>query len=213
VIPRRRTLRIGSDHVIVHDERLVVVSRADMDAWQVRAKRRALITFDGRTWRVAQRTPVPPDAIRYDLVRWDPPAHEIVGFTIEYGEAYVADRDRRASADRRIGRVSRRWQLVAPLTGFLNAGIKERLETRYGLDPVATTRQSVFMEAIAILSGLALTQIGMVSRGFPSLPFLVLAVVLTPDAVIRWDRILGEDRSPPGFYEWLWNPRGRNRKR
>jgi len=33
---------------------------------------------------------------------------------------------------------------------------------------------------------------------------LIVVFVLLPDALFRYDRLLHEERYPPGFYQWLW---------
>ena len=202
-----RTLRIGSDHVIIHDDRVVVLSRAYMELWTVRSHRKTVIRFEGRDWCVIGLSAAPPESTRYTLAPWEAGDSEVVGVTIEYGPDYVAGRDRTAAQSRKTRRVSGWLRMIAPFTGFLGASTKGRLEESYGIDPVASTKQSVIMETIVALCGLALTQIGMVSGGFPVAPFLVIALALAPDAAVRWDRVLGEQRPPPGFYEWILRAR------
>jgi hypothetical protein len=127
---------------------------------------------------------------------------------VEYGPEYAVSRDRAAALSKHTRRVSGLLRIVSPFTGFLSARIKGRLEESYGLDSVASTKQSIVIESVLALCGLALTQIGMSSGGFPWLPFLGVTVFLAPDAAVRWDRVLGEQRPPPGFYEWtLRRPR------
>ena len=201
-MPPGRTVRIGSDHVIVQDDRVVVISRATMEAWEVRGHRQTLIRFEGRDWRIVERTVVPPDATRYVLVAWEADSHRIPGVTVEYGPEYAAARDRSARLVKRTRRASGLLRIASPFTGFLSGRIKDRLEVTYGIDPVASTKQSVIIEAILALGGLVATQIGMAGGGFPWYPFLAVTILLAPDVVVRWDRILGEQRPPPGFYEW-----------
>ena len=189
---------------MVHDDRVIVISHANMDAWEVRTHRQTLIRFEGREWRVVERTVVPPAATRYALAPWDADSHQIAGVTVDYGAAYVAVRDRTAADVKRLRRVSGWLRLVSPLTGFLTARAKDRLEHSYGIDPVASTKQSVILETIVVLLGLALTEIGMVTGAFPTRPFLTAANALAPDAIVRWDRVLREHRPPPGFYEWVF---------
>jgi len=203
-----RSLRVGSDHVIVHPDRLIVISRANMDAWTVRSHRQLLVRFEGRNWRIAETSVVPPDSTRYTLAPWEAGDHVIVGSTIDYGPEYVAERDRAAAHSDRHRRASGRMRLVAPFTGFLSARIKGRLEVSHGIDPVASTKQSVIMETIVILQLFGAMQVAMMTGAFPYLPCLEGALFLIPDAAVRWDRVLAEVRPPPGFYEWLFR-RGR----
>lgn len=203
-----QTRRIGSDHVIVGDNRVIVVSRARMESWRVRSYRQTQVRFEGRNWRIAETAFAPPDSTRYTLVPWEGNDHDVIGLTIEYGPDYVANRDRAAKQDNRHRRASGWLRYVAPFTGFLSARIKDRLEVSYGIDPVATTKQSVIMETLAIMGGFVVAQIGMVTGVIAAPPFFAFSLLLLPDAAVRWDRVLAEQRPPPGFYEWLfrWRP-------
>jgi hypothetical protein len=193
--------RIGSDHVVLADDRLVVISRAHMEAWSVRKYRQTLIRFNDREWRVIETRVVPPDATQYTLAPWDLGPHDVVGQTVDYGASYVADRDRLKTETTRVRRASHMLRMVAPFTGFLSARIKDRLEVLYGIDPVATTRQTCFMQGLVAICAMAVMQVGVAPR-----LCLLLAIVLLLDAAVRWDRVLAEQRPPPGFYEWfrLW---------
>ena len=198
------TRRVGSDHVIVHDERLIVISRAHMEAWDVRTYRQTLIRFEDRNWRIVETNFVPPESTRYTLVPWDLSDQDVIGRTIEYGPEYVVARDRDFIRTKRARRASGLMRIVAPFTGFLSSRIKNRLEASYGIDPMASTKQSVIMETMAILCGFVVTTLGIVTGAIPFLPFLAISLALLPDAAIRWDRVLAEQRPPPGFYEWIF---------
>ena len=199
-----RTVRVGPDHVIVHDDRLIVISRAHMDAWKIRTHRHALIRFDGRSWRVVDISAVPPNATRYALAPWDLSEHDVVGMTIEYGEDYVAARDHTAKIATRRRQTSELMRVVGPFTGFLSARIKDRLEHSADIDPVRSTKQSVLIESMVGLCSLAVMNVALMTHIFPTWPFAVVAVILGADAAVRWDRVLGEQRPPPGFYEWVF---------
>jgi fucose permease len=99
---------------------------------------------------------------------------------------------------------------VSPLIGFLPARTKARLELTHGVDPVATTFQSVFVEFLITLGAFAMSAIGKMiealeghNAGISSKLFVGIAIVVGLDAAMRYDRILREERPPPGFYEWL----------
>jgi len=175
-----------------------------MEEWEVRTYRQTVIRFEERNWRIVETVFVPPDATRYTLIPWDLSEQDVVGRTIEYGPEFAAARDRHFVRTKRLRRSSGLMRLVAPFTGFLSARIKDRLEDSYGIDPVASTKQSVIMETIAIMNGFALMQVGMMTGAFPYLPPLAASLVLLPDAAVRWDRVLREQRPPPGFYEWMF---------
>jgi len=200
------TRSIGSDHVILDDERLVVISRAYMDAWQVRSFRINVIRFDNRDWYVTERTAVPPDSTRYTLSPWHSKDHDVIGLTIEYGPDYVAARDRAAMQVAQVRRVSGLLRIAAPFTGFLSARIKNRLEAKYGIDPVLSSKQSVLMQTFASI-GLSGASLVVAVANLPLLPLIALVGVLVTDASVRWSCILDEERPPPGFYEWLFRLR------
>ena len=209
---RRKTRHIGADEVVLDDDRLLVVSRVDMEGWEVRRHRQTLIRFDGRTWCVTRKTPGAGETIEYELVPWRPVDQQLTGPEIDYGPAYVALRDRSLAVGRRRGRTAALLRVVAPLTGFLPARAKGWLEIVYGIDPVASTFNSVFLEYLIALGAIALTAIGLISGVFSVGPFVLLALVFAVDGVVRWDRIIGEERPAPGFYEWLVKRRGSPRR-
>ena len=102
---------------------------------------------------------------------------------------------------------------MSPIVGFLSARIKGRLEETYGIDCVNTTWHSICVEGILALAGLALAAIGIISGRYPFLGLLLLpAIVLAADGTVRWERILWEERPPPGFYEWLFKRESRQRR-
>jgi hypothetical protein len=174
-----------------------------MDGWDVRRHRHALIRFDGRTWRVTGKTAFASDKVHYELAAWDPGDREPVGPTIDYSPAYVAARDRALVAQRRRQQTRLWLTTISPFTGFLSARVKGWLEERYGLDPVATTWNSIVIEYVVAIASTAATAIGLNSGGFSVLPFAIAAIASTTDAIVRWDRLLWEERPPPGFFEWI----------
>ena len=205
------TLRIGSDHVIVQSDRLVVISRAHMDGWQVRTYRPTLIRFAERDWRVAETRVVPPDATQYTLVPWDRSEQDVIGQTIDYGPAFVEERDRALIQARKSSRVTGMLRVVAPFTGFLSGRIKNWLEVTYGLDSVATTKQSVIIQTMATIAALAAIQVLTIATTLRPFPFLFGALLFLLDAAVRWHRVLDEQRPPPGLFEWVFTVRMRSR--
>jgi hypothetical protein len=208
-----RTRDVGTDRVTPQGDHLLVVSRADMADWEVRRHRASLIRFDGRTWRVARKAPGVDGTFQYTLAPWQPDAQHIIGPEIEYGHAYVAKRDLAIDTRRRRNRFVLFVRMATPLAGFLPARTKERLEAHYGLDPVAATFQSVFLEFLITLAATAVAAIAIfVGWWVPLALLLATAVVVGVDGAVRWGRILQEQRPPPGFYEWLIR-RGGGRRR
>jgi len=214
-VARSKTRHIGTDVVVVEGDRLLVISRVNMDGWDVRKHRASLILFDGRTWRVAAKTTGADKAIHYELVPWQPGEQDIIGPEIDYTPEYVALRDHRATIGDRRSRVTSALRIISPLIGFLPGRTKARLEAAYGVDPVATTFQSIFLEFLVTIGCLAMASIGMAAfagtivyklPGGPAVPavlFVAMGVVVGIDGSVRYGRILREDRQPPGFYEWL----------
>jgi hypothetical protein len=201
-----RTLRIGTDLVVFQADRALVIARAAMDGWDVRQHRHALIHFDDRRWRIVNRAAFDGDTVRYELEPWEPNEHEVASIEIHYTPDYVAARDRAMLAHQKRQRASLFFIAYAPFTGFLPASVKDTLESRYGIDPVKSSWHSVIIEYLVALVSLALASIGMISGKFSGMVFIPVAIVIAVDGVIRWERILGEERPPPGFYEWLFRP-------
>ena len=132
------------------------------------------------------------------------------GVEIDYGPEYVRLRDEALGLARRRVAGSGLLHLLSPLIGFLGSGIKRRLEASFGLDPVAATRRSIYLEVLFVLGSGTLVSIGaMVAALGSASPWpirpLVLGFLFTAlDALMRYDRLLHEERYPPGFYQWLW---------
>jgi hypothetical protein len=147
---------------------------------------------------------------RYQLEPWDPLDGEVTGDEIGYGAEYVALRDHVQTVGRRRNRVTVALGCIGPLVGFLWGPTKGRLEERYGIDPVASTFASVWIEVVMAFGALAVTAIGTMvmglggNSGLPVQSCLLIAVGAVVDAAARWSRLLGEERPGPGFYEWLF---------
>jgi hypothetical protein len=180
-----------------------------MPEWDIRQHRVTLIRFDGATWRVDSKT-MANGKVRYQLAPWVPADEYVIGREIEYGDAYVAARDRHRTSGRRSNRVTSLLRMISPLIGFLSARTKAELEARYGVDPVSTTFQSVFLELLVTIGSLVMAVIGIFALGLSGSTaglsvklFLALAVVAAVDGSVRYGRILREERPPVGFLEWI----------
>ena len=194
---------------MTHGDGLIVITAMEMPDWDVRQHRATCIRFEGKTWRVASKT-MNAGKIHYELAPWDPADYERTGRQIDYDFNYVALRDRAAPTIRARSRVTGLLRWVSPLIGFLPARTKARLELTHGVDPVATTFQSVFVEFLITLGAFAMSAIGKMieaheghSAGISVKLFVGIGLVFVLDAAMRYDRILREERPPPGFYEWL----------
>jgi hypothetical protein len=169
----------------------------EMPDFEVRQHRATVIRFENKTWRVASKT-TNAGKLHYELARWELADHERPGRQIDYSAEYVAARDQAAPKDRAQNRVTGFFRYVTPLIGFLPARTKARLEMTHGVDPVSATFQSVFLEALITLGSITLAVIGVTLR-----PAIVIAIVVAVDGSMRYSSILGEERPPPGFYEWM----------
>ena len=182
---------------MVQGDRLLVITAMEMPDFEVRQHRATLIRFEGTTWRVAAKTTA-AGKIHYELARWDPADYERTGRHIDYSAEYVAVRDQAAPKDRAQNRVTGFFRYVTPLIGFLPARTKARLEMTHGVDPVSATFQSVFLELLITIGSLTLAVIGVTL-----IPAIVFGIVVAVDGSMRYASILGEERPPPGFYEWM----------
>lgn len=209
--------RVGSDRVTAADGRLVVESRADMPGWEVRDFRRAAIVYRGGRWFVAAKERS-GGGFRYTLEPWDDERNDIDGGSIEYDERYVVERDR-ARRGRAVAKGVHPFLIpLYPLIGLLPGAVKRRLADGWGISEERATVQSLVLEAVAALMIMALLSISSVARGIgpmfgvDSIPWLrdsgraglVALVLVVPDIVIRYARILGESAHPYGFWEWLF---------
>src|SRR5688500_1277582 len=148
-MPEGRTEAVGSDVVRFRGSALVVESAADMPDWDFRDYRRTAVLFRDRKYCVAEKRLVPGGWYRYVLEPWVDGA-DVPGRTITYDAGYSAARDAAARDGARRDRVSAALFFVSPLLGLLPARAKLALNDRYAFDPSTVTRQSVFLERIAL---------------------------------------------------------------
>ena len=140
------------------------------------------------------------------------------GLEIDYGPEYVRLRDAAVGVERRRDLGGGLLHLLSPLVGFLGSGTKRRLEASYGVDPVAATRRSIYLEVLFLLGSGALISIGLMvsalGKGspWPVRPFVLGFLFTALDALMRYDRLLNEERYPPGLFQWLWKWKGRGRR-
>jgi hypothetical protein len=209
---------VGDDRVILRGEHLAVLSSTEMPDWEVRAHRKALIRYDGRTWTPLRKVACPGKRFRYELTPWNPGPMDAPGVEIDYGPDYVRHRDEAIRAGRRMNVVSTLLHWSSPLIGFLGSGTKRRLEAVYGLDPVAATRRSLHLEILLLLGSGALISIGKMVEAlgsappWPVRPMVFGFVLVGLDTLMRYSRVLREERYPPGLFQWLWNWIGRGRR-
>jgi hypothetical protein len=204
---------VGTDRVRSCGDRLIIETRTAM-GWEVRPHRRLLIRFDERAWTPRHIEHGKDGASRYELEPWTPAPLEIPGGEIEYGPAYVERRDRAAASRARCERMGTTLNLVSPLVGLLGARLKGRIEEQLGIDARIATVRSVAIElllvgpamAIVAMQGVA-TGVAGEDAGLPWRTCAVVAVVFASDALVRWGRLIAEERPPVGFLEWIWRRR------
>jgi hypothetical protein len=208
------TRRFGRDRVEIYGDRLTIITPAgDMPGWEVRRYRAPVVRFEGRTWRITARTRGRDKTTRYDLEAWEPHHGDVPGPEIEYSAASVELRDHADDLGRKRSRVTGVLGFITPLTGFLPAKTKDRLEAVYGIDPVASTHASVMIEAIVALGAFVLATIAQFvkiygySSGISATWMVVIGAVVAIDAGIRWSRLMADERPAPGFYEWVFRRR------
>jgi hypothetical protein len=209
--------RVGSDRVSIEGARLVVESRADMPGWEVRSFRRASIVYRGDRYFVAAKDRE-GGRFRYTLERWDDDRGDIDGGSIEYDAHYVAARDGTARARAAASGVRALLVPFYPLIGMLPGSVKRRLADRFGISEERATVLSVVLEAslaLMIMGLLTISNVGGIygrALGVESIPWLrnvpemgmVALMLLVPDVLMRYAKILGESAHPYGFWEWLF---------
>lgn len=202
--------RIGPDRVLVGGDRLVIESPVDMEYWEVRTYRHTMIGFAGRCWRIVRTGTGSNKAFRYELEPWTPSPAELTGPTCDYGPAFVERRDRESADRRRRHMVGVFLVLVLPLIGVLGSATKRRIEARHAIRAIAATRASLYVEGVMMLASATLLVIGSMVTvlGYPAPwplgPLALGALILSPDLLFRYDRLVCEEQYPPGFYQWLW---------
>ena len=203
-------LHIGSDRVLVWRDRLVIESPIDMEFWEVRTYRHTLIRFRGREWRIVRTGTGSRKTARYELEPWTPRPTELIGPTCDYGPAFVKQRARDYAESRRRTAVGMFLMLLLPLVGMLGSETKRLIEERYAIGAIAATRASLYFEVVLVLASATLLLIGVFVVGlqnptpWPLSPLAVGALVLPPDLLIRYDRLIRDEQYPPGFYQWVW---------
>ncbi len=186
-----------------------------MEHWEVRTYRHTMIRFQGRGWRIVRTGTGFKNAVRYELEPWTPGPMELTGPTCDYGPAFVEQRDREYADRRRRHTVGVFLMLVLPLVGVLGSETKRRIEERYAVRAVAATWASLYVEGVIMLASATLLLIGSMVTAlgdpapWPLGPFALEALVLPPDLLFRYDRLICEEQYPPGFYQWVWRRKTR----
>lgn len=216
--------RIGTDRILLASGRVVVLSRADMPGWEVRTFRRTAILFRGGRYFVAVKERTEGSALeaggfRYVLERWPEDREDQAGGEMEYDAHYVAARDAENTA-RAAAKGVRAFLLpLYPLIGLLPGNVKRRLADRYGIREDLSTALSLWLELVVCAACAALFTIHSMTGVYGTAlgvrdPISWLGniaglaagglLLIAPDLVMRYSRILGESDHPWGFWEWLF---------
>ena len=209
----RRHAVLGSDHLSIEPERLVIRSPVDMLDWQARDFRRIQVQHAGRSWKLVAKVPGVNDTVRYELLPWPDDRSDLPGGVIVYDEAYVEARDAERDRSTRADKAGLPGFVLRPLIGLLPVRMKRRLEVSGYGDAVVTTRASRSVVYTALLLGSSMGTVLMVGGGMAGAPemlrlglgLLAFAVVLLIDLVARFSREKEDPQDACGFYEWLWN--------
>jgi hypothetical protein len=188
------------DTLVWEGARLIVRAPREMPAWRVGRNRKIAIHFRGvRYTVVAARTG--GGGYEYVLDPWPVRAHELPSQDVIYDETYVRDRESDARAHARARREA--WAILPlwPLLGFLPSPWKRALHRRYGFEPTAVTRFSVWAELslVGILFAFVITGI---ASGFQLCVFAACLV----DGFFRGSLTFDDEAPPVGFFEWLVRP-------
>ena len=211
--------QVGSDRVVVAaGNRVIVLSRADMPGWEVRAFRRGAILFRGSHYFVAIKEPH-PGGFRYTLEPWPPDSHDIDGGVIEYDEHFVAARDAGRRTRAAASGVRALLLPLYPLIGLLPGSVKRRLADGFGISEELSTVMSLWLEFLVAAGLAALFTIRSMAGLYGSalgvrgpIPWLASLtgfaagglLLIVPDLLMRYSKILAESQYPWGFWEWLF---------
>ncbi|MEE2775931.1 MAG: hypothetical protein VYE73_04110 [Acidobacteriota bacterium] len=210
--------RLGRDRILIREDRLVVVSRADMSDWVVREFRRTAVLHAGVRYCLDHRERR-DGAFHYALKRWPDELRDMAGGIIEYDRDYVARRDAYTRALTKARRAEPLLVPLYPLIGLLPGRVKGWTADRYGLSEEKATVLSLYLEIAIVLAattfltirlgamgfaqGFGLRSGELASIGFGDREGLIL-LLLAPDLLIRYPKVLRGGAYPYGFWEWLF---------
>ena len=201
---------IGPDKVIFHDDAVIIWAAREMSDWQVREFCRIPIYFQGRKYYLKRRSRMdPPYVMGYELEAWPAEYQGESTLSINYGEQYVAERDRGARTDQQNELLRLALLTIYPLLGFLWSRFKDRKLERFGFNPRSITEASLFVQLAFVICesvflfvfrcGFIETAIGFADARLD----LLLFVIGAADVVIRSNQVLRGDEHPDGLLEWL----------
>ncbi len=215
-LPRGRkvTTQVGSDKLILMEDRVFVETSTEMPDWKATRYRRTAVVIQGVPYEVDKVSKLSGARYRYRLLPWSGGELDIPRKTIHYDIHYVTRRDKlQRELTFRTGAGSR-LRFLGVLLGFLPSRWKARLQEQYGLNPESMTRLSIYMEGFLALSAAVLSIIeafggalgsamgGGASSGNGFFMLLLISILFAVDAGMRYGSVFDE-RGCPGFLEWV----------
>jgi hypothetical protein len=198
-----KTIRVGSDMVARKGDVLFVHSSQDMELWKPSRHRKVVVLYDGGRYTVTERHRGVDGRWRYKLEPYPEVLHELPSATIEYGEAFVFQRDETLTALARREARSTRLLFISPLLGFLPSGVKLDLQERYGLDPRTMTHQSLAVEWVIMLACGTWLILGITGAFGGGLYLFFVVAACIADLLIRRSNAMLDTVEQFGFLEWL----------
>lgn len=196
---------LGGDKIFRSGESIVIESAAPMPGWEARPYRPVEVLYRDQSFRLADVQERPPNRRRYRLDPWPDDYYETVTETIVYDARFVEERDQARTALAVAGWVNLVLTPIEPLLGFLPGNWLAYLRDRFGIHADRAHGLSVFIEFVAGLCVLIAIRFGLFGRNDGA--GLLCGLVILADAVMRYDRRLGEDPYLYAPLEWLFKRR------
>ncbi len=203
-------VRVGPDEVRFGLGCLYIHAIREMDGWDIREFQRRPVFFRGDKYFIFARTQgSKPYAVCYELRPWPADYQQESSQSIQYDEAYVAEREAEEMTERKAAKVNwvaYPWQ---PLLGLLWQRFKEERLTQFGLNTRGMTIASLYLiGAFLVIEAATLCWmrygfVEVITHSHSNSIDLALVLILLPDLMVRAGRMIGDELSAPGFYEWL----------
>lgn len=203
-----------SGDVLTRDgDDLVIASAVHRELWEPTKFRRLQVIVDGVPYFVARVERDDRRRYRYRLTPWPAELRDRPQEIVTYDAAFLAaERSARRAevAARGLGPLA---LVLGPVLGFLPARSKRWLHDRFGIHPVACTRQSLVLEYIALALATAVLVIDRFTGNLPELRTAawICGVLTGLDVAFRYGPVFDDDLDAPGFWEWLWRALVRRR--
>jgi hypothetical protein len=185
-------------------EKVVVDSRVPLPDLKLREFARPRILFEDASYYVSEKSQSSGDPVvyRYVLTSW-PKNDESITRTIVLNEDYFQELVVERRRVRLESMTFKALVIFYPFLGFLWSPQK-RVLNRIGFESHSISSMSTYTGFLIGFSCGVFLMIFEFGAKMLSPALLVGMVLLTVDAIVRFDRLLaGKDHIPPGFYEWL----------